>query len=233
VKIYQKTNTNAFICLIGIDGSGKTTQAVKLAEAIRGEGIRVKYVWIGWVPTMLNPIIKLGKLLLIRRKNIDETNYEDFTMVKKDLFGNRLLAQLWMYYVLFDYAIQIFIKVTIPLLLGRVVICDRYIYDIFVNLSTSYGLPEDDVLKLPKSRKVLFLFPKPTYVFFLDASERIAFERKDDVPSMDYLVEHRRFYSKICDKVGVTRIDSSDAPEQIHRQLTEKVFQYLGKWAIK
>ncbi len=220
---------NVFICFIGVDGSGKTTQAMKLEKKMKEQGIRVKYVWIGWAPTIFNPVIKLCKRLLIRREKIDETDYEDFTAAKKKFLKKHFLSGIWMCYVLLDYAVQIFIKVTIPLLLGNSVICDRYIYDLLVNLATRYGTAPSKILRLARNKRLLSIFPKPTFVFFLDVPAKTAYARKDDIPSMDYLIDHSNLYSKLCDQLRITRIDGLQKSEFIHQQLSNLIFHYLEK----
>lgn len=224
----HKKRKKIFVTFMGMDGSGKTTQAMNLAKTMRNYGIMVKYIWIGWVPTILKPVTELGKLFLNKRMNVNTTDYREFTAAKKNLFKNHFLAVMWMYYVVFDYALQIFIKISIPLLFGRSIICDRYIYDILINLCTRYGLPEYDVFRILKNR-IMALFPKPTFIFFLDVPEKVAFERKGDIPTLGYLIEHRKLYLKLADILGIMRIESSGDPEKIHHRITEKVVEYLTK----
>ena len=55
------------ICIIGIDGSGKTTVARQLVQEMKARGVSARYVWAGFSPTViLRPVLWLAKLLVYR-----------------------------------------------------------------------------------------------------------------------------------------------------------------------
>jgi len=66
-----------------------------------------------------------------------------------------------------DFQIKNRLKIGFPLLLGKTVICDRYVYDLIAGLMTS-DLLTNNFVKL-----LLQTMPIPHLSFFLDASEEV------------------------------------------------------------
>ena len=215
------------ICFTGIDGSGKTSQALRLASEIQKHVIYCHYVWIGWTPTILKPITKLIKSLILKRKKVTEANYKEFTAAKRQVFENQFIARIWRNYVILDYAFQVFFKITIPMIMRKLIICDRYLYDIIVDFAINYNLSDQDTIKLI-DHPLLRLFPKPTMVFLLDVQEPVAFERKNDIPSIEYLQDRRRIYLVLKDILNVNMINGDKDFEIIHNVIRREIFQQLG-----
>ena len=182
-----------FICFIGIDGSGKTSQAKMLMKTLRQMGIKCKYVWGRWTPFMLKPFEIALNRIYFKGKKIDYNNYNEYVKEKQRLIQNYKLALIWENLVLFDYFIQFFIKIKLPLLLGITVICDRYIYDTLIDIIVDFKFSGKEIKRMLQSR-LLSLFPKPNLTFLLDVPERIACQRKRDLRLMNYISKRRKTY---------------------------------------
>lgn len=59
--------TNLFICIIGIDGSGKTTLAKEISESYSKKGILLSYVYNRYLPLLMKPIILFGKKTVLKK----------------------------------------------------------------------------------------------------------------------------------------------------------------------
>jgi len=70
-------NNNFFICLIGMDGSGKTTLARYTENEFRKMGVKASYVHSLIEVRLLKPFLKLGRRSLSSRKN-ESSNYKEF-----------------------------------------------------------------------------------------------------------------------------------------------------------
>ncbi len=46
------------ICVMGIDGSGKSTATKRVVEQLQHSGVDVGYVWDRWEPRLLAPLMK-------------------------------------------------------------------------------------------------------------------------------------------------------------------------------
>ena len=207
-----------FICFHGIDGSGKTSQATALLEKFQAAGIKSKYVWIGWSPTILKPITKVIKRSVFRKKEVRADDYLNVKQVKKEYFKNTRFKALWYSYVLIDYYSQIFIKIILPKLFGNTIICDRYVHDVLIGLSINFGWRMDELKD--KYRDVLVkIFPVPDVTIFIDIPEDVAFKRKDDIPAVEFLYDRRNVYLELFKSLDVNIIDGDRSFNEIHNEI--------------
>lgn len=197
-----------FICFTGIDGSGKTTLAKFLAQNLQQEGIKATYVYNRYTPILLRPVMLIGKLLFFRDKDFYR-DYSEYSSTKKNASKKHpALARLYQYLLLYDYFFQIVFKIKLPLLLGKNIICDRYIYDtIITDLSVDFNYSEETTKK--SLIKISSLFPTPDVIFLIDLPEEIAFRRKSDVPSLMYLKDRRKTYLYLSEEIRAILLDGS------------------------
>lgn len=198
-------NKRMFICITGIDGAGKTTIATHLTEYLRDKDIDTIYVYNRYVPVLLRPVIYMGKLLFHYDKQAKD--YSEYSKTKKRTSRKYpFLAKGYQSILLIDYFFQTFFKIKVPLILGRSVVCDRYIYDTIVtDLSVDFNYDMEGAKCL--LNKLSSLFPVPDIVFLIDLPEEVAFSRKNDVPSIDYLKDRRKSYIYIGKQYRMTIID--------------------------
>lgn len=212
-----------FICFSGIDGTGKTTLSKTVVEALRKKGVNCRYVYGRWKPIISKPFVILGNLLFLRKLDIFE-NYNKYSNTKKNLIKKHsFLSRLYQQILLFDYGIQIFFNVQLPLLFGKSIVCDRYLYDTVVTdlaIDLSYSL-DDSIHML----EYLFnFFPKPDIAFLIDVSEEIAYHRKDDTPSLSYLKERRKMYLDIGKKYDMKILDGASGLKTLQNEIERQVF---------
>jgi len=190
------------ICLIGIDGSGKTTVAKQLVKTLTDKGFNVKYVWSRFEPWIAKPFIFLAKHILLKNRNIYD-NYEEYSKIRGYLFKNAVLSILYLAVVIPDMFIQNIIKIGVPILLGKSIVADRYVFDTVVDIAWDKKYNVEHAVKLLKS--LLFLLPKPKIVFLLDIDEEIALKRKNDIPSLEYVKGRRALYLAISKEIGAVK----------------------------
>ena len=212
------------ICFVGIDGSGKTLQAQRLMESLKARGIRSTYTWCRYSPRLLMPLILLAKKLIHFNKGGSE--YAGFTSSKKGILAKPGLGWIWLNFSLLEYLVQV--TWTLRNRRGRVLVCDRYIYDMVADMAISLGRSGDGVLELTRHPFIRF-FPKPDEVFFLDVPPAVAYARKNDpnVMGEQYLVDRAKIYSHLSDGLGFGRIDGTKSVDEIADTILDSVAEKL------
>lgn len=213
------------LCFTGIDGAGKTTLAKHLTEALNQRGLKFHYVYSRFRPIISAPFLALGRSMLLHNKDIFK-DYKGYTQSRAKLFRRRLPRALFQNLLLFDQFLQIMFKVKIPLMLGRNIVCDRYVYDtIITDIMPVVDLycPSGKIVEIIK--RYASLLPKPDFTFLADVPEEIAFSRKTDVPSIDYLKERRQTYLDVGRRLGMTILDGTKQLEQLKSEIEEHIFQ--------
>ena len=123
-------------------------------------------------------------------------------------------VSLW----LIDYSMQVFFKVTSKLGRFGVHVIDRYFFDIVVNISI---LSEWDFEQANRILAIMYcLNPMPDLVIYIDLPEEVAFARKDDIQSIQYLEERRYLYLRLAKHWGFEVIDGTKKKEEILEEAT-------------
>ena len=219
------------ICFTGIDGTGKTTLSKALVESLKIEGIQGKYVYARLTPFILKPFMLVGNSVFLRGRDISK-NYSEYSNTKrKAVEKHSFLSRVYKQILLFDYLLQIFFKVKLPLIFGKNIVCDRYVYDTVIN-----DIPRSDNsignIRL-LLEKCFHVAPKPDLAFLIDLSEEIAFQRKDDTPSIEYLKERRRVYLNVGEEYNMIILDGSKDLMELKELVQKEAFGYIKRGDIK
>jgi thymidylate kinase len=121
-----------------------------------------------------------------------------------------------------DFQIKILWEVRLPLIFGKVVICDRYVYDIIA------GLMEDDLNTETFYKFVLQTTPIPQLVFLTDTSKEVLSTRRRI--SMNILDKKRKAYLILAYSNDFFVLDSSDDFEKNQHKVRQvSLSQLSGK----
>ena len=158
------------VCFTGVDGSGKTTHAKCLLEYLEAKGYACKRVWGGFRPFFSYVFFASTRLLGYwkkTKKNVytDPLEYAPRKVAQK-------LGRLWRLFVFVDFQLKTLIKIRPNLMLGRIVILDRYYYDLLMDLSVSKISSEGFV------RRIAETLPGPDVTFLLDAPPSLTAQRR-------------------------------------------------------
>jgi thymidylate kinase len=210
---------------MGLDGSGKTTQAELLSRWLNSRGIPSQVVWMRGESYLTRPVLKLGKALLgapkeaKRGEGINQGDrYEDYVSSKQSLFKSGLLRAVWRTLTVIDLLISVRRALSKLPPGTRVVLMDRYIYDTFIDIDSAFAAGGAEVDRLLASFSI-GLFPRPRKVVLLEITPEEAMKRKDDIPSIAYLSERHSLYKRVAWTVGAARIDGSLSIEEIGSEL--------------
>ncbi|MCK4348113.1 MAG: hypothetical protein KAW47_05800 [Thermoplasmatales archaeon] len=208
------------INIIGIDGSGKSTLAKKLAMILTDRGINCCYIYCQFFAKLLYPLKVVARHSVMRKTD----EFADYaTYIKKKIgFSKKhhILGTIYALLWLIDYSMQAFLKVNRVVGRDRVIIIDRYVYDIAVNVSITAGWT---IKILPHFLNIMFkMHPRPDIVIYLDLPEEIAFSRKNDIQSIDYLKERRERYLWLTEHYNFQIIDGAKSVDTILGEVIER-----------
>jgi dTMP kinase len=210
---------NVLVCFVGVDGSGKSTLAKALVAAAQEKGVRCRYVYGGFTSsfTIFRPAVALAKTLVFRGND-----HMEISMTKGRVLRHPRLSAAYQYLALTDYIVQNWFRIRLPLTLGRNVVCDRCIYDLVASIGVLLDYPLDRTLAL-LSRCLAFV-PRPHLIFLLDLPAVLAYQRKDDIVSLDFLEARREIYLEMARHHEITLLDASASQKDLQQTVAARVF---------
>ncbi|MCP4761579.1 MAG: glycosyltransferase [archaeon] len=214
-----------FICLAGIDGSGKSTVAEHLTNITNDH---FYYIWARWEPFLLSPFMKL-----INKKSRDSVQSDEDQQhrkkqrLKNKLLRNRFIKKLWLILAEIDYFLQLLGKVLLPYICHRDIICDRYIYDFYIDQLINI---QDNPKSLRKFilKRILSLFPKPDLLIYIKISPKTGNIRKQDGTSVSYLAQRKGYYDQLVDIYKTIEIDGELALNDVLNKAANSLNEHLN-----
>ena len=168
------------IYFFGSDGTGKTTHADLVSMHLRSNGYRTTRVSIKQHHTFAFVLLKL---LTRSTPQSQAVNYYGFG----GDFGRRIKTP-WKILEVSSLVPALFRKVFVPLSMGNVVVCDRYLLDTLVTLS--YFLKEPEMVSGNLAKLLIQLIPKNSLLVYFETDTDTILKRKQDEPLTKQLVEY-------------------------------------------
>lgn len=215
------------ICITGIDGSGKTLQARLLVERLNAAGYPACYAWTGGRAYLSRPLIWLAKRLLGAPRPAQQgagqapeaaaatrESYRAYLDATRQLFRRGWVRALWRQVTLIEHCAEILAVVLPQLLRGRIVVCDRYIYDSLIGIAVLAGTQPDE---LPAAMRLgpLYPVPRPALWLLLDVPAEVAFDRRADVVDVEFLERRAPLYRAAAAALGASVIDGEAPPHHV------------------
>jgi len=213
---------------LGIDGSGKTTQAVALKEFFQEQGLDTAYVWSRREPYLSRIPARIFKKLVLRESG--KTEGEAYTQIKRkrtDLFKNPLLRYLWINFSLLEYLSMIHIRIISPNKGRDLLICDRYLNDAIIDFALSCSMTRAEVTDTVRGA-VARTFPAVSRAYFIDIDAEVGAKRKQDGTSVAYLQDRVPMYRHVAEITGALRIDGSLPLETIQEMIRRDAQAFLA-----
>jgi thymidylate kinase/predicted nucleotidyltransferase len=191
------------IYLAGADGTGKTSHAKVIVERLRRRGVRVRYVWFRWPALLSLPLLAYCRLRgLTRYRMVDGVRYGGW-----EFHRSRLVSALFPWLLLADTALASLARVHVHRWRGLTVICDRFVYDVLVDLMLA--VDDERLFTRAVGRLFLRLVPKDGVSVVLDAPEATLRQRKVDLRHDDCIARRRELYLSVARAYGLQVLDTS------------------------
>jgi thymidylate kinase len=221
VAFHTKPVKGKFIYITGSDGSGKTTQARLLFKALQSSGAAVEHLWLRFPFIFSYPLLLYARLLgysFYDERDGQRQGYWEF-------HRSWLLRNFFPWVLLMDAFLVSLWKVQLPLLLGKVIVCERYAVDMAADLSLALGDP-DFHRKLP-GRLFYDLLPKDSYIFILDLDYKTLRMRRADL-QLDRKLKHRlKIFRRLAADWNLRVVSAKEPVEMVQAQ----IFKYLPEMA--
>lgn len=218
------------ICLNGIDGSGKSSQAHRLVAQLNAAGYPAVYEWGGGQRIFRRSLIRLIKrgLKLPSAKRPcaagepAHMSYEAYYERTERVFKHRWLRMAWLHSSLLEHALELWWRILPHLWQGRIVVCDRYLHDSLVRMAVLAGWDECSMLRVARVLR-WYAVPRVAKSFWIDVPADVAFARKDDIPALLFLERRIPLYRALAQQQHMVMIDGTQSIEQIATALWMQV----------
>jgi dTMP kinase len=203
------------ITFSGVDGSGKSTLAQALIEQLNSKGVRTEYLW--WFSANESFLGKIAESVVQKLAKPVESNTGGFPKVGR-------VRALYQLLVLIDFLFHVWSSS----ILGKNLVCDRYVYDIVVFFATELHYSESKAKNLIRLLKRIT--PKPLIGFLVDVPAEIAMQRKNDIPSSEQHERLRELYFDLAKgDATVQFVDGSKRLEDVNYNVWVQVNDRLTR----
>jgi hypothetical protein len=211
----SKEHLSSLVYITGCDGTGKSTQVKLLIDRFRIEGKKVSHLWLRFPFFFSIPFLVFARwkgYSWYEKIGNTEHGYWNFqtSWVMKNVFPwffliDTLLAATW--------------KLYLPLLLRRMVICERFAIDILVDLTVAI---EDLSFATRLPGKIFIqLIPRGAFIVALDLDEDLVRQRRVDLQTDKKLHQRLNTFRAICSLYHITALSSHGNIEAVNDAICE------------
>jgi thymidylate kinase len=201
--------TGGFLVYIaGNDGTGKTTQAERLMARLRSQGRPCRYVWLRFPQYVSLPVLALSRLLGVTRYRVIDGRRTG----RWEFHRAPWLATLLLWCQVIDARIAMRRRIRPALRRGEVVILDRFVYDIVVDVASAADRPR---MVTSRAAHLLYRLVAGELTFVLDAPAEALVGRRADLATDDLLPARVELYRSISEACSVARLNAREAPDEL------------------
>jgi len=202
------------ICLVGPDGVGKSTQAEILIDFFRKKGIEYDYKWARFYHFFSIPLLISARILglseFITLKDGAKIGYHYF-------YKSQMISFLYPYFLYMDILLFTITKIYLPLINGKNIVCDRFVYDTIIDVMVSTN--NQSFYKSKIAKMFLKLIPRKSTFIMLIADSDILRNRREDIKYDKTLDLKINYYSIVAKEFDIQYINASGSIEEVNNIL--------------
>ena len=201
------------ICLMGVDGSGKTTLANACLDYLKTKNIKTTHIWSRYRNYLSKPFLGLMRLTGHNRKEVIngvKIGYHDFA-------GSALISYCFLLLQWIDQVIDITLRFRTP---KNVIVSDRCIVDTLVDLCIDTG--RDDFILDKYGKSLMSLMPASTKYMIIFRDKEAVFTSRPDVMADQNYLRRIELYKMVASKFSLRIIDNNQSiTESLNKIITE------------
>lgn len=228
----RRKRKGTIVAFSGLDGAGKSFQALSLRQALQDVGVEAGVVWPpagNFLYQMPKPVKRMLFGVLDRTARGRQRTGPGETRSTSDgsrpaPAQNSIVTQLLATMVAFAHVASLRRGARRQLRRGGVVIYDRYALDSAVYVRYRWGRER----RLPFQRWLIGVLARtPARSYFLDVAPETAFARKGDFP-LENLRARAALYREERERFSATRVDGERPREELSSEIAAEVWQALS-----
>jgi thymidylate kinase len=225
-----RVERGALFALSGLDGAGKSLQAAALAQLLGALGRDVVVVWSPLGSTgMVADLGRWGKRLVSTPRGTPAEQSSSVqpggavTSSTVSANDHRVVSATWVTLMGLANTLS-HLRTAAMLMLGRDVVCDRYVLDSAVHLLHRYG--DTRIVRL-QIALISLTSPKPRRAYLLEVRPEVALGRKVDRWTEAELTERSRLYRELHTAMGARLLDAQQSRERVAVEIASDVLRSL------
>jgi dTMP kinase len=212
------------IVFSGTDGAGKSTQIEKLSKKLTLDGKVTGYLWSrgGYTPGISLFKKLLRKMLGKKLPKAGQSKNRDEMLEKKSV------SSIWLFLAIVDLILLYGIYVRFLSLMGRVIICDRYVNDTYLDFKNNFPDSFNSESFLWKFLQCFIPKPDISYLLFVPvkvSQERSILKNEPFPDSEETLIFRLNNYldENIFPNSSYIKIDCQISIEDVHQQIIKEL----------
>ncbi len=206
------------ITISGVDGSGKSSVIELLQQHLEKRDIKSRYVWLRYNHYFT-------KILLAFCRYTGFTKYEYFEnsrVVYHNFYKSSIVSWLFVLLTFIDTLVASFFLVYVPRLFSnKIIICDRWIFDIMVDLEVDTRIDFSKNKLITKIFKLLIPNSCQYFLVFRDI-DKVRYTRDESMNDDNFPIRCKLYSIHSTDPL-ITCLDNNGTLEDTVNQIVKKI----------